>query len=205
MHRMGDNTIRPLADCLAQIERGRAFTRSLRMETKQPPAPLTPALLDAVALFDELHIRYALIGGMAAMLYGRARYTEDIDFVAEPGHEATLAAHTDAMRRHHFDPASTWKLYHDSGVEIDIWKDAHATDLVAHARSIEYEGRRIRVADPTELAAMKLRADRLKDDYDIGEMIASGVIDEPALGRLVTADQFARYLAIKQRANRPTA
>ena len=82
--------------------------------------PYTQPLIDAVSLFEELKIGYALAGGVAAMYYGRARFTEDLEFVAASGHMDVLAANADAMRRHRFDPASTWKLYHESGVDIDM-------------------------------------------------------------------------------------
>ena len=54
-------------------------------------ASLAAPLLDAVEMFTQLKIPYALIGGLAAMVYGRARFTEDIDFVAASAHEAVLA------------------------------------------------------------------------------------------------------------------
>lgn len=159
-------------------------------------------LLDAVALFDELHIGYALIGGVAAMVWGRARYTEDIDFVAAAGHEAALKQHPDAMRRHHFDPSCTWKLYHDSGLEIDLWKDEHVEGIVARAVSVELAGRDVRVAEAHDLIAMKLRADRPQDDYDISEIVQRMSIDEATLAQRVDADALARFRAIRQRVNR---
>ena len=42
-----------------------------------PTASLIKPLQDAVALFEELGIAYAVVGGIAAMVYGRARWTED--------------------------------------------------------------------------------------------------------------------------------
>ena len=94
-----------------------------------PENPLLPPLLDAVRLFNQLKIPYALIGGIAAMVYGRARFTDDVDFAAAAGHESVLAANADTMLTYHFDPNGTWKLYHARGVEIDIWKDEHPAGL----------------------------------------------------------------------------
>src|SRR4051812_19588675 len=122
MHRSPDTSTADLAACLQRMHRGRCVARRLSMEMVEIPADYTAPLLDAVSLFEELGIGYALIGGLAAMHYGRSRFTEDVDFVAAADHEAKLAANGEAMRRLHFDPGSTWKLYHESGVEIDIWK-----------------------------------------------------------------------------------
>ncbi len=139
--------------------------------------PLLPPLLDAVRLFNELQIPYALIGGMAAMIYGRARFTDDVDFAAASQHERAFAQHPDVMQSCNFDPACTWKLYHSSGVEIDISKDAYTDGIAARAREVKLRTHSVRVADIHDLIAMKLRAGRLQDDYDIGEMVRAGNLD----------------------------
>ncbi len=118
---------------------------------------LTSPLLDAVDLFVRLNIQYALIGGVAAMVYGRSRFTEDVDFVAAAGHEDVLKAHADTMRACHFDPACTWMLYHDSGTTVDIWKDEYAAGIAERAREVTLAGRQVRVAKAPDLIATKLR------------------------------------------------
>src|SRR4051812_33237385 len=105
-----------LGSCLDRMARGRSLARSLSMTQGEAPDYTAP-LLDAVALFEELGIGYALIGGLAAMHYGRSRFTEDVDFVATADHEQRLVENAEVMRRHRFDPNCTWKLYHESGVE----------------------------------------------------------------------------------------
>jgi len=168
-----------------------------------PQSIVEPSLLqplqDAVALFTALQIPYALIGGIAAMVYGRSRFTEDVDFVAAADHEKILAANPDIMRQHHFNPASTWKLYHDSGIEIDIWKDEYSDQIAARARTIQFHGRAVRIADVYDLVAMKLRADRPQDDYDISEILKKTSLDEALLQQRVTPEQFQRFLDIKKR------
>jgi len=163
------------------------------------PAHFAQGLIDAVELFETLNIGYALIGGIAAMVYGRARFTEDVDFVAADGHAALLEANADTMKAHHFDPSCTWKLYHDSGLEIDLWKDDHADGIIDRAGEVELAGRAIRIADPHDLIAMKLRADRPQDDYDISEMLKRGGVDETRVRELVTADQFDKFKQIRSR------
>lgn len=161
--------------------------------------PYAQPLLDAASLFDELGIGYALIGGVAAMNYGRARFTEDVDFVAMSGHMDLLIQHPDIMQRHHFEPTCTWKLYHTSGIEIDIWKDQFSDEIVRRAETVTLAGRPIRIADRHDLIAMKLRANRVQDDYDISEMIKAGAVDEGVVAALVTPDEMDHFRAIAAR------
>ena len=185
---------------LARMDYGRALKGELLMTAKpQGWVPYAQPLLDAVALFEELGIGYALVGGIAAMYYGRARFTEDVDFVAAWGHMDLLRAHPEEMQKHHFDPTCAHKLYHASGVQVDIWKDEHSDDIVRRAREVQLAGRVVRVIDPIDLIAMKLRAARLKDDYDISEIAAGTQIDESRLRSIATADEFARYEQIRRR------
>jgi len=163
---------------------------------------LLHALRDAVALFTTLKISYALIGGIAAMTYGRSRFTEDVDFVAAENHQDILAANPEVMRACHFDPGCTWKLYHESGVEIDIWKDEHSNGIAARARSVLLGDQTVMVADVHDLIAMKLRAGRFQDDYDISEILKRNALQESTLRGLVSAQEYARFVSIKNRVDR---
>lgn len=162
------------------------------------PALLQP-LEDAIALFNALQIPYALIGGIAAMVYGRARFTEDVDFVAAADHEKILAAHPATMEEYHFDPASTWKLYHTSGVAIDIWKDEYSDQIAARAQTMQFRGRPVRIAEIHDLIGMKLRANRPQDDYDISEILKKTAVHDAVIQQFATPEQFARYVGIKSR------
>lgn len=188
--------------CLQQMRRGAERVRMLKMKPDVSASEWKDVFLDAVALFEELGIRYALIGGVAAMYYGRARFTEDVDFVAATGHEATLAAHPQVMQKHHFDPGCTWKLHHASGVNIDLWKDGFADRIIQRSVKASLAGREVWIAEPHDLIAMKLRADRPQDDYDISEIIKAMPIHDEMVCALVTTEQFQRYLALRQRMER---
>jgi hypothetical protein len=192
-----------LARCLERIDRGVAMRKALLMNVGGDSVPYAQPLIDAVTLFDALGIGYAMVDGVAAMYYGRARFTEDIDFVAVAGHMQILERSGDAMRQNHFDPSSTWKLYHERGLEVDIWKDEHSDAIVSRAREVELAGRKIRIADPHDLIAMKLRAGRLQDDYDISEILRSQTIDDAVIGSRVDAAQFSHYQDIKRRTGQP--
>jgi hypothetical protein len=190
-----------LGPTLERMEYGRALKGALLMDKKSDAwVPYAQPLLDAVSLFEELGIGYALIGGIAAMYYGRARFTEDVDFVAVAGHLDLLSTHGSTMEKYHFDPTCTYKLHHQSGVQVDVWKDEHADDIVNRASVVDLAGRKIYIVEPHDLIAMKLRARRLKDDYDISQIVISTAIDEDRLKILVTPEQFAQFGEIKKRA-----
>src|ERR1051325_2296753 len=156
-----------LQACLDRIKWGIEFRSAVMGELPLPNVPYAQPLLDAVGLFERLKIGYALIGGVAVMYYGRPRFTEDLDFVAMTGHADLLAANPQAMREFHFDSSCTFKLYHDSGVGVAIWKDEPVDGIVARSIEAELAGRPVRIADPHDLIAMKLRSRRIRDDSDI--------------------------------------
>jgi hypothetical protein len=133
------------------------------------------------------------------MYYGRARFTEDVDFVAVPGHTEILAAHPAEMEKHHFDATCTYKLHHQSGVQVDLWKDEHADGIILRSNPVELAGRFVNVIEPHDLIAMKLRAHRLKDDYDISQIAQRTAIDPERLKALVTPQQFEQFNEIKSR------
>lgn len=197
-HVQGSIAIDSLQASLDLIERSAAFQRELTMQTGGHGG-LTRPMLDAVALFEAVGVGYALVGGIASMVYGRARFTLDVDFVAESGHETKLAAAPETMRRFHFDPSYTWKLYHESGVDIDLWKDSHADAIVRCAVLQTLSGRSIRIAEPHDLIAMKLRADRAQDLYDIAEILKHQPIMDDRIRERVDEAQFARFLEIRRR------
>jgi hypothetical protein len=185
--------------CLERMNWGRGFRSALMGSPDSDPIPYAGPLLDAVSLFEGLKIGYALVGGVAAMYYGRARFTEDLDFVAASGHMRVLEQNPGAMKSCHFDPASTWKLYHESGLEIDLWKDEHADEIVARAQAVPLAGHLVKIAAPVDLVAMKLRAGRIQDDYDISEIVRAMSLDEEILRSHVTQAQFEHFLSIRQR------
>ena len=187
-----------LGACLERIAYGLAF-RSDLLSSPEKNLPFRQPLLDSVAMFQQLRLGYALAGGVAAMYYGRQRFTEDLDFVIAPGHMDVLAANPGVMKQHHFEPSCTWKLYHESGVEVDIWKDEFAAEIVSRAGEADLGGQQVRIAEPHDLIAMKLRAGRLQDDYDISQIVQNTAIDDSIVEQRVTAEQFQHFLDVKKR------
>jgi predicted nucleotidyltransferase len=187
-----------LSACLERIGYGVAF-RSALMGGEEQSQALRQPLLDAVALFEHLQLGYALVGGVAAMYYGRQRFTEDVDFVVVPSHMEVLEANGAIMKEHRFDPSCTYKLYHESGVDVDIWKDEFSAEIIQRAKEAELGGVKVRIAEPHDLIAMKLRAGRLQDDYDISEVIKAHAIEESILQQLVSPQQFDHFQQIRRR------
>ena len=187
-----------LNECLERIAYGIAFRRAL-MSGEEQNVPLRRPLLDAVALFEHLQLGYALVGGIAAMYYGRQRFTEDVDFAVVPGHMDVLAANGNIMKEHGFDPTCTFKLYHDSGIDVDIWKDEFSEQIISRAKEADLAGRRVKIAEPHDLIAMKLRAGRVQDDYDVTQILRGTAIDDAIVQQRVTPEQFSRYLDLKRR------
>src|SRR5438094_8459666 len=104
---------------LKRMEYGRALKGELLMNSSGPPVPYAQPLLDAVSLFEELQLGYALAGGIAAMYYGRARFTEDVDFVAVSGHMDRFSANPQVMQKHRFVPSCAFTFYHHSCLWLD--------------------------------------------------------------------------------------
>ncbi len=111
-----------------------------------------------------------------------------------------LERNPDVMREFHFDPSCTWKLYHESGTDVDIWKDQYADELVSRACSARMAGREVRIVEVHDLVAMKLRAGRMQDEYNIFEIIRHVHLNEELIERYVTAQQWATFRRIVERA-----
>ncbi len=162
--------------------------------------PYARPLLDAVRLFETLGVGYTLIGGLASMVYGRSRFTEDVDFMVASDFEERVAAHPDVMRGFRFDPTHTRRLYHDSGIPVDVWHDEHADEIVARSRQIDIAAHPVNISEPHDLIAMKLRAGRPRDENDISEILVGGerILDATIQSR-VTPEQFQQFTRIKSR------
>jgi len=191
-----------LAQCLEQMQRAKSLRSELLMNNDSKSEVLyAKPLLDAVQMFETLGIGYALIGGLAGMVYGTARFTEDVEFFAVAGHQEALGAHAEVMRDCGFDPLCTSKLCHRSGKDVGVRRDKHSDVIVARARMIKLAGRPVQVIEPHDLIAMKLQAGSMGDDYDISEILfGREAIDDEVVRARVSAGEFERYLQIKGRA-----
>jgi hypothetical protein len=65
---------------------------------EKEPSELDELVIDVVRILDEVGIEYVVVSGYVAVLFGRARATEDIDVLAEPFDEATADVAVDRLR-----------------------------------------------------------------------------------------------------------
>jgi predicted nucleotidyltransferase len=139
------------------------------------------ALIDTLS---ERGIRYAVIGGIAAIQYSRVRTTDDVDvLVAVP--QISLAGLFEALRDRGFDVDVTRNIrqFRDHGlttvryrqVLVDLMRPilpayAHVLDRAIDASIF---GRTVRVSSAEGLIVTKLISARPQDETDIRDLLAS--------------------------------
>jgi hypothetical protein len=170
-----------------------ALTVTLRDVTSDELAQAAAAVADAAR---RAGVRVALTGGVAMQHYGAARYTANVDFVAErPFHEGA----TEAL------PFGGYATAFSAGecvvpVRIIVRADKYAA-LYADAirTAVPVPSLPVPVVRAEELAAMKLAVGREKDRLDLDTLISLGVIDvaraEALIGKHLgpyAADVFVR-------------
>lgn len=148
-------------------------------------------------------------GGAIALAYWtlEPRGTRDIDvnvFVPSSDAERVLRALPEGVDK----PEGTAETLARDG-QIRLWWDDTPVDLfldyvpiheeaARNRRTVPFEGTRIPVLGPTELAVFKVMFDRTRDWADVEAMAAAGTLDADAvrasLGKLVDEDdeRFAR-------------
>src|SRR5262245_24014192 len=156
------------------------------MAIDQPALPehLLNGLLELVQAFDRLHLRYALIGGLATGYRSRPRYTRDLDFLLEvpqlalPGLLDDLEARGFAVDK--LATIRAWTQDHLTafsfhGVRIDWMKPVLPLfrHIIDNARPENWLGSSIRIASPEGLILTKLIAFRGQDQLDIDNLLAA--------------------------------
>lgn len=153
------------------------------------PEPLAGDLVTAVErlgeAFDTRGIRYALLGGLATILRGRPRFTQDVDVLLDVPQVALPGLLDDLVARgFSLDPPSVIRefvqehmtAFHFGVVRIDWLKPvlplyAHA---LAAATSLPWtEGHVLRVLSPEGLIVTKMVAFRPQDQEDIRTILAA--------------------------------
>lgn len=147
------------------------------------------ALIKAIAALDKAGIEYALIGGFAAAVRGRLRFTQDLDVLSIcpiEGRQAVVDAfrgqgfaHMDRADRHRLDEVDLlrfWLPVEDSaisiGVDLQVSRREHLEAAVRRARVEIYQGIKLRVATREDLILLKLSAWRPIDRADAIELTA---------------------------------
>jgi len=135
------------------------------------PRQIEEALVQIRELTSLQNIGVALVGGAAMQLYGSDRLTKDVDFVAE-------AVPTGVIRKRKLTFGG-YVTETRTGIPVDfiVRRDDFASlyeDALLRARNM---GVGVRVVRPEHLAAMKLVAQRDKDELDLKTLINSGHLD----------------------------
>ncbi len=145
------------------------------------------ALRQSVAAFEEIGLEYALIGGFAAAVRGRLRFTQDLDVlgIADPEQCANVVralrvrgfAHMDRADRRRLDEVELlrfWLPVEDNsvsiGVDLQIARESYLESFVHAARLESYHGIDLRVATREDLILLKMASWRPIDRADAIEL-----------------------------------
>lgn len=143
-------------------------------------SPVADLLADLDEALTAVHVEWFLFGAQAAILYGVARLTADVDVTARvPARLSNLAVieamgHRGFLTR--FDDPALVELYrvlpfvHDAtGLPVDVVLAGPGLEDEFFARAVlhDVDGVRVRVADVSDLVVMKVLADRPKDIEDV--------------------------------------
>jgi len=134
---------------------------------------------------SQLGVRWYVFGAQAAILYGAARFTEDIDVTVEIG-TLEASALVSALVSAGFTPRISDREFIDQTRVIPILHESTKTplDIVLAgpgieelffdgARLIDVSGERVPVARPEDLVVMKVLAGRPKDLDDVVAVLAA--------------------------------
>lgn len=181
-------------------------------------SPLADLLADLDRAFTALGIRWYLFGAQAAILYGVARLTADVDVTVDAGSlaNADLVAHLAARGFELRVPdageflAQTRVLplvHAESRIPVDVVLAGPGLEELFFSRVEQRNvgGVRIPVAAAEDIVTMKVLAGRLKDLDDVASILRACALDpdrvrstlrllEQALDRRDLVDEFERLL-----------
>jgi hypothetical protein len=141
-------------------------------------------LVQLAEALERFHLRYALIGGVAAAYRSHPRYTQDLDFLLEIPQLVLPRLLTELEARGFaFDQDKTireWTQEHMTvltfrGVQIDFLKPVVPLyqHVIDRARPEPWRGQAVRIAAPEGLILTKLVAFRPQDQFDIDSLLAA--------------------------------
>lgn len=119
---------------------------------------------EAIEAIEDEGISYVMHGGLAASIWGRPRWTHDLDLLVQP-HDAKRALETLESRgfsTHETDPTWLYKAMKD-GVLVDVLfkviGDIYLDDeMLAHARRANLKDVELNVIAPEDLLIIKVTA-----------------------------------------------
>lgn len=138
------------------------------------PEEIEKAIVEVVRLSKAEHVTVALAGGCAMFVYGSTRLTTDVDFLASKVLQALPAG-----RVLSFGGEATVT---SSGVPIDLivrsdrYRGLYDAALDG-AKTVIFQGVRVRVVTAEYMVALKLVAARPKDELDLAFLVVEGGVD----------------------------
>jgi hypothetical protein len=136
-------------------------------------------------VLSRLGLRWYVFGAQAAILYGAARFTEDIDVTVEIG-TLEASAFVSALVSAGFTPRISDRTFIDQTRVIPVLHEDTKTplDIVLAgagieelffdgARLVDVSGEQVPVASPEDLVVMKVLAGRPKDLEDVVAVLAA--------------------------------
>ena len=143
-------------------------------------SPVADLLADLGAALAAIHVEWFLFGAQAAIVYGVARLTADVDVTARMPERLSNRALVDALAARGFrlrfdDPAIVEQgrvlpFAHDAtGLPVDVVLAGPGLEdeFFARAELHDIDGVNVRVVDVSDLIVMKVLAGRPKDIEDV--------------------------------------
>jgi len=146
-------------------------------------------LEEVIGIVKDLHIEYAIMGGIALQAWGRERVTRDIDLIVYLG-EIEREKFLDTLIKRGFkiskkeslnakEPSLPISCYYEEKtyglwLEIDFFIAQTVYQKKALERSLEIEvlGKKIKIVQPEDLILHKLLANRPIDRVDVESVIS---------------------------------
>lgn len=150
------------------------------------PSAIVEVLAALDAALQSIGVRWYLFGAQAAILYGAARLTADVDATIDLG-ECSIDTLTAALRCHGLEPrvddpaefASRTRVlpavHRASGLGVDLVLAGTGIEALFFARSRrqQLEGISVPVASAEDIVVMKILAGRAKDLEDTAAILAA--------------------------------
>jgi hypothetical protein len=143
-------------------------------------SPVADLLADLAAAFAAVNVEWFLFGAQAAIAYGVARLTADVDVTARVPARLPNAVWVEALARRGFLPrfddpamlehASVLPFVHQAiGLPVDVVLAGPGLEdeFFARAAVHDFDGVSVPIVDVSDLVVMKVLADRPKDIEDV--------------------------------------
>lgn len=147
-------------------------------------SPVADLLADLAAALDALSIPWYLFGAQAAIVYGVARLTADVDVTVRAPENRPVAQWLPTLERHHFLPRFTdpeflartrvLPLVHAPTtlpVDLVLAGPGLEEEFLNRARPQSVDGIIVPVADVSDLVILKVLAARPKDLDDVAALL----------------------------------